>query len=85
MWLRQGRSWTVAAARASAWRACTAIVLASCVLMVATTTHLAADTLTTQPLVLLALTGFAALATERVPPVVIVLASALLGSWLGHL
>lgn len=64
--------------------ACAAIVLASCVLMAATSARLAADALTSQPLVVLAVAAFAALATERVPPVVIILASALLGPWLGH-
>lgn len=64
--------------------ACAAIVLASCVLMAATSAWLAADALTSQPLVVLAFAAFAVLATERVPPVVIILASALLGPWCGH-
>ena len=79
-----GQSGATSPRRAGAWRMCR-MVLASCVLMAATTTHLAADTLTTQRLVLLTVTGFAAVATERVPPVVIVFASALLGPWLGQL
>lgn len=65
--------------------ACAAIVLASCVLMAATSTRLAVDALPTWPLTALALGGFVALATARVPPVVIILASATLGPWLGRL
>lgn len=65
--------------------ACAAIVLASCVLMAATSTRLAADALTSQPLVALAIAGFIALATGRVPPIAVILASALLGPWLGRL
>ncbi|WP_291983220.1 chromate transporter [Luteitalea sp.] len=59
--------------------ACSAIVLASCVLMAATSTQLAADAIPTWPLTALALGGVVALASGRVPPVVVILASAAMG------
>lgn len=62
-----------------------AIVLASCVLMAATSARLAVDALPTRPLAALALVGIAALASGRVPPVVVVVAAALLGPSLGQL
>lgn len=65
--------------------ACAAIVLASCVLMAATSTRLAAEAIPTWSMVVLALCGFIVLATERVPPVVVILASAALGPLLGRL
>ena len=69
---------------ASVRGACAAIVIASCVLMAVTTAHLAAESLRTVPLALLAAGGLAALASGRVPPVVVILASAALGPWLGR-
>lgn len=62
-----------------------AIVLASCVLMAATSTGLATDALTSRPLIALAFAGFIALTTGRVPPIVVILASALLGPWVSRL
>ena len=56
-----------------------AIVIASCVLMATTSVTLAPDAAPTTPLMALAVVGFIALASGRVPPVVVVLASACLG------
>ena len=60
--------------------ACTAIVIASCVLMVITSVRLAPEAAPTPVFALLALSGFLGLATERMPPVVVIVASALLGA-----
>jgi len=56
-----------------------AIVIASCGLMATTSVTLAADAAPTARLAALAVGGFIALASERVPPVVVVLVSACLG------
>ena len=56
-----------------------AIVIASCVLMATTSVTLAADATPTPSLAALAVVGFIALASGRVPPVVVVLLSAGLG------
>ena len=56
-----------------------AIVIASCVLMATTSVTLAPDAAPTTPLAALVVVAFVALASGRVPPVVVVLASACLG------
>ena len=56
-----------------------AIVIASCVLMATTSVTLASDAAPTTPLMALVVVGFIALASGRVPPVVVVLLSACLG------
>ncbi len=60
-----------------------AIVIASCVLMAMTSVTLAPDAAPTTPLAVLVVAGFIALA-GRVPPVVVVLASACLGPLLAR-
>jgi hypothetical protein len=57
-----------------------AIVIASCVLMAITSGRLALEAAPTIPLAGLAVVGFVALASGRVPPVVVILASACLGA-----
>lgn len=59
-----------------------AVVIASCVLMTTTSVTLASDAAPTASLLVLAVVGFIALASGRVPPVVVVLASACLGPFL---
>lgn len=59
--------------------ACAAIVIASCVLMATTSVRLAPEAAPNPQFAALALIGFIALASKRVPPLVVVLASALLG------
>jgi chromate transporter len=56
-----------------------AIVIASCVLMATTIPTLAPEAAPTMPFAGLVAVGFIALATGRVPPMVVVLASACLG------
>lgn len=56
-----------------------AIVIASCVLMATTSVTLAADAAATAPMAVLVVVGFIALASGRVPPVIVVLVSACLG------
>jgi chromate transporter len=57
-----------------------AIVIASCVLMATTSVRLAADAAPTTPLALVALAGFTALASGRVPPIVVILLATVLGA-----
>jgi chromate transporter len=57
-----------------------AIVIASCVLMATTSVTLASDAAPTIPLTALVVIGFAALASGKVPPVAVVLVSALVGA-----
>ena len=59
--------------------ACAAIVIASCVLMATTSMRLAPEAAPNPQLVMLAGVGFIALASGRVPPVIVILASACLG------
>lgn len=61
-----------------------AIVIASCVLMAITVATLAAEAAPTGPLAALAAVGFIALASGRVPPVVVILLSAFLGPFLSR-
>lgn len=56
-----------------------AIVIASCVLMAATSVTLASEAAPTPPLAALAVVGFVGMASGRVPPLVVVLVSACLG------
>ena len=56
-----------------------AVVIASCVLMATTFVTLAPEAAPTMPLAGLVALGFIALASDRVPPIVVVLASACLG------
>lgn len=62
-----------------------AIVIGSCVLMATTSVTLAPVAAPTVPLAALAVVGFVALASERVPPVVVVVVSACLGPLLARL
>jgi chromate transporter len=64
--------------------ACAAIVIASCALMAITCARLAPEATPTIPFAGLAVIGFVALASGRVPPVVVILASACLGSLLAR-
>ena len=64
--------------------ACAAIVIASCVLMATTSVQLAPEAAPSLQFAVLAATGFITLASGRVPPVVVILASALLGPLLSH-
>lgn len=64
--------------------ACSGIVIASCVLMATTSVGLAPEAAPTVPLAALALIGFIALASGRVPPVVVILVSACLGPLLAR-
>jgi chromate transporter len=64
--------------------ACAAIVIASCVLMATTTVRLAPEAASSLQFALLAGTGFIALISGRVPPVIVILASACLGPLLAH-
>lgn len=59
--------------------ACSGIVIASCVLMLSTSLRLAPDAAPTTAFVVLAVVGFLVLATTRVPPIVVILTSALTG------
>jgi chromate transporter len=59
--------------------ACSAIVIASCVLMAITSVRLAPEAVPNHYFALLAGTGFIALASGRVPPVLVILASACFG------
>ena len=61
-----------------------AIVIASCVLMATTSVTLASDAAPTTPLMALVVVGFIALASGRVPPVVVVLLSACLSPLLAR-
>ena len=58
---------------------CAAIVIASCVLMATTSVRLAPEAAPSLRFALLAGSGFIALASGRVPPIVVILASACLG------
>ena len=62
--------------------ACTAIVIASCVLMATTSVRLAPEAAPTPHFALLAGAAFVALASGRVPPAVVILVSACLGPFL---
>lgn len=64
--------------------ACAAIVIVSCVLMATTSVRLAPEAAPSLSFALLAATGIIALASGRVPPVVVILASALLGPLLAN-
>ena len=64
--------------------ACAAIVVASCVLMAATSVRLAPEAAPTSPFAALAFVGFVSLASGRVPPVIVILASACLGPLLAR-
>ena len=64
--------------------ACAAIVIASCVLMAITSVPLAKSAAPSVPFVALAVVGFTAIATGRVPPVVVILLAAGLGPLLAH-
>ena len=64
--------------------ACAAIVIASCVLMATTSVRLAPEAAPNLQFALLTATGFIALASGRVPPVVVILVSACLGPLLAH-
>ena len=59
--------------------ACAAIVIASCVLMATTSVRLAPEAAPSLQFALLAGTGFIALISGRVPPVIVILTSACLG------
>ena len=59
--------------------ACAAIVIASCVLMAVTSVRLAPDSAPNPQLALLASVGFIALASGRVPPMLVILGSVCLG------
>jgi hypothetical protein len=59
--------------------ACAAIVIASCVLMATTSVRLAPEAAPSLRFALLGGSGFIPLASRRVPPVVVILASACLG------
>jgi chromate transporter len=59
--------------------ACGAIVIASCVLMATTSVRLAPEAAPSPHFAMVAAIGFIALASGRVPPVVVILASACLG------
>lgn len=61
-----------------------AIVIASCVLMATTSVTLASDAAPTRALGVLAIVGFAAMASGRVPPLVVVVVSTCLGPLLAH-
>lgn len=63
--------------------ASSAVVIVSCVLMAATAVRLAPDAAPTPQLGALVAVGVAALASGRVPPVVVILASAAVGMLLG--
>ena len=60
--------------------ACSAIVIASCVLMAATSVRLAPEAAPSFSLAVLAGAGLIVLASGRVPPVVVIVGSALLGT-----
>lgn len=62
--------------------ACSAIVIASCVLMATTSVRLAPEAAPSLSLAVLAGAGLIALAPGRVPPVVVIVGSALLGTLL---
>ena len=62
--------------------ACAAIVIASCMLMAATTVRLAPEAAPTPLFALLAGTAFVALASGRVPPAVVIIVSACVGPFL---
>lgn len=64
--------------------ACAAIVIASCVLMATTSVRLVPEAVPTIPFVGLAIIGFVALASGRVPPVVVILFSACVGPLLAR-
>jgi chromate transporter len=64
--------------------AAAAIVIASCVLMATTSVRLVSDATPTIPLAALAVVGFGALASGRVPPMVVILTSAGLGPFLAR-
>ena len=64
--------------------ACAAIVIAPCGLMAITSARLAPEAAPTIPFAGLAVIGFVALASGRVPPVVVILASACLGPLLAR-
>jgi chromate transporter len=63
--------------------ACSAIVIASCVLMATTSVRLAPEAAPNLPLAVLAGAGFIALASGKVPPLVVIAGSACLGALLG--
>ena len=63
---------------------CGAIVIASCVLMATTSVRLAPDAAPSIPFAVLAVAGFVALASGRVPPVVVILVSICLGPLLAR-
>lgn len=62
--------------------ACSAIVIASCVLMGGTSVQLVPQATPNLAFGLVALAGFVALVSQRVPPVVVILASACVGTLL---
>ena len=62
--------------------ACSAIVIASCVLMATTSVRLAPDAAPTPQFALLAGAAFIALVSGRVPPAVVIIASACVGPFL---
>lgn len=62
--------------------ACAAVVIASCVLMATTSVRLAPDAVPNPQFALVAGVGFIALASGRVPPVLVILGSACLGPFL---
>jgi chromate transporter len=64
--------------------ACAAIVIASCVLMATTGVRLAPEAAPNLPFALLAAAAFVALATDRVPPAIVILVSACLGPLLAR-
>jgi chromate transporter len=64
--------------------ACAAIVIASCVLMAAASVRLAPEAAPTGSFAALAAVGFVALATGRVPPLVVILVAACLGPLLAR-
>ena len=59
--------------------ACSGIVIASCALMAVTALRLAPEAVPSVPLLILAIAAFAVLATTRVPPVLVILATAVIG------
>jgi len=64
--------------------ACAAIVIASCVLMAATSVRLAPEAAPTVSFAALSAVGFVALASGRIPPVIVILVAACLGPLLAH-
>ena len=64
--------------------ACAAIVIASCVLMATTSVRVAPEAAPSLRFALLAGAGFIALMSGRVPPVIVILASACLGPLLAY-